>query len=47
MADLGYQTLHVGKLGIRIRTVKNGKAEKYAIYQTDIDSRMLAYPSVM
>lgn len=42
MVTLGYQTLHIGKLGVRIRTVKNGKAQKYPIYQTDIDSKLLA-----
>ena len=31
MVTLGYQTLHIGKLGVRIRTVKNGKAQKYPI----------------
>jgi len=36
MAALGYQTLHIGKLGMRIKTVKNGKAVPFEIYQTDI-----------
>lgn len=36
MAKLGYQTLHVGKLGVRIKTVKDGKVKPYDIYQTDI-----------
>lgn len=42
MAEQGYQTLHIGKLGVRLRTVKNGRAQKHAIYQTDIDSKFLA-----
>ncbi|MEH0152644.1 sulfatase-like hydrolase/transferase [Limibacter armeniacum] len=41
MADLGYQTLHIGKLGMRIKTVENGKAKPYDIYQTDIDFKQL------
>lgn len=36
MAQLGYQTFHVGKLGVRIKTVKNGKVQPHQIYQTDI-----------
>lgn len=36
MAQLGYQTLHIGKLGVRIKTVENGKAVPYDIYQTDV-----------
>lgn len=43
MVELGYQTIHIGKLGVRIRTLqKNGKAKKHPIYQTDIDSKFLA-----
>jgi len=42
MAELGYQTLHVGKLGVRVKTVKAGWAQKHQIYQTDIDSKLLA-----
>ncbi|WP_068471913.1 sulfatase-like hydrolase/transferase [Saccharicrinis aurantiacus] len=42
MEKLGYQTVHFGKLGIRLRTIKNGKAVKENMYQTDIDSRILA-----
>ncbi|WP_111707607.1 sulfatase-like hydrolase/transferase [Lutibacter citreus] len=41
MEKLGYQTVHVGKLGVRLRTVENGKAVKPQIYQTDIDGRIL------
>jgi len=42
MAKLGYQTFHVGKLGVRIKTLKDGKSKPYPIYQTDIDFRTLA-----
>ncbi|WP_066633410.1 sulfatase-like hydrolase/transferase [Labilibacter marinus] len=42
MEQLGYQTLHVGKLGVRLRTIKNGKAVPPNMYQTDIDSKTLA-----
>ncbi|MBB3696853.1 sulfatase-like hydrolase/transferase [Flammeovirga yaeyamensis] len=42
MEQLGYQTLHIGKLGVRIRTLKNGRAVKHQIYQTDIDFKKLA-----
>jgi arylsulfatase A-like enzyme len=42
MANLGYQTVHVGKLGVRLRTIKNGKAVAPIIYQTDIDSKTLS-----
>ena len=41
MADLGYQTVHIGKLGVRIRTIADGKARPYKIYQTDIDFKPL------
>ncbi len=41
MADLGYQTVHVGKLGVRIKTVKNGKPLKHKIYQTDVDFKQM------
>lgn len=42
MEKLGYQTLHVGKLGVRLRTLKNGKAVAPNMYQTDIDSKLLS-----
>ncbi|WP_430936010.1 sulfatase-like hydrolase/transferase [Saccharicrinis sp. 156] len=42
MVNLGYQTFHVGKLGVRIKTLENGKTKSYPIYQTDIDFRTLA-----
>lgn len=41
MADLGYQTVHIGKLGVRLKTVKNGKVRKHEMYQTDIDFKTL------
>lgn len=41
MAELGYQTLHIGKLGVRIKTVKNGNSRPHKIYQTDIDFKGL------
>ncbi|MEO0793859.1 MAG: sulfatase-like hydrolase/transferase [Verrucomicrobiota bacterium] len=36
MAKLGYQTTHIGKLGVRLRTVKDGKVRPHKIYQEDI-----------
>jgi arylsulfatase A-like enzyme len=42
MANLGYQTFHVGKLGVRIRTLKNGKPLGYQLYQNDISAKTLA-----
>ncbi len=36
MASLGYQTFHVGKLGVRVRTEKNGRVRSHQIYQQDI-----------
>lgn len=41
MADLGYQTLHIGKLGVRIKTKDNGKMKTPEIYQTDINFKQL------
>ncbi|WP_068471911.1 sulfatase-like hydrolase/transferase [Saccharicrinis aurantiacus] len=42
MENLGYQTLHIGKLGVRLRTIKDGKAVNPNMYQTDIDSKLLS-----
>ncbi|AWG22663.1 sulfatase [Flavobacterium faecale] len=42
LVKLGYQTMHVGKLGVRLRTIKNGKAVDPKMYQTDIDSKILS-----
>ncbi|WP_111708497.1 sulfatase-like hydrolase/transferase [Lutibacter citreus] len=41
LADLGYQTLRIGKLGVRIKTVKNGKVRPYNIYQNNLDFKAL------
>ncbi len=42
MADLGYQTFHVGKLGVRIRTTDaKGKVGTHQIYQQDIIFRKM------
>ncbi|MEM9987674.1 MAG: sulfatase-like hydrolase/transferase, partial [Bacteroidota bacterium] len=41
MAALGYQTVHIGKLGVRIKTIQEGKVRPYPIYQTDISFKQL------
>lgn len=41
MAKLGYQTFHVGKLGVRIKTIKNGKVRPHQIYQTDVSFKQM------
>ncbi|MEQ9290178.1 MAG: sulfatase-like hydrolase/transferase [Cyclobacteriaceae bacterium] len=41
MAALGYQTVHIGKLGLRIRTIDDGKVKTPDIYQTDISFKQL------
>jgi arylsulfatase A-like enzyme len=41
LADLGYQTLRIGKLGVRIKTVKNGKVRPHNIYQNNFDFKAL------
>lgn len=41
MAAQGYQTLHIGKLGVRLKTIKKGNVIPYKIYQTDIDQKTL------
>ncbi|MEM6698349.1 MAG: sulfatase-like hydrolase/transferase, partial [Bacteroidota bacterium] len=41
MANLGYQTFHVGKLGVRIKTLKNGKPKTHQIYQNDISFKQM------
>lgn len=41
MAELGYQTVHIGKLGVRLKTVDGGKVKKHEIYQTEIDFKGL------
>ncbi|TWT54940.1 Arylsulfatase [Rubripirellula amarantea] len=42
MQQLGYQTMHVGKLGVRIRTLQRGKPRKLELYQTNIDFKKSA-----
>lgn len=41
LVGLGYQTLRIGKLGVRLRTIKNGKARNYDIYQNNFDFKRL------
>lgn len=41
MAELGYQTMHVGKLGFRIKTIKDGRAVAHPVFQTDIGFKKL------
>lgn len=36
MAQLGYQTLHVGKLGFRIKTIKEGQVRPHPVFQQSI-----------
>ncbi len=42
MEELGYQTVHVGKLGVRLRAIENGKLGEPEMYQKDFSSKMLA-----
>ena len=41
MVDLGYETLHIGKLGFRLRTTKNGKFQSAEVFQKNIDFKQL------
>lgn len=41
LQNLGYQTLRIGKLGVRVKTVKDGKVKPYDIYQNNIDFKKL------
>ncbi len=42
MVGLGYQTLHIGKLGVRVKGLtEEGKTKPHAIYQTSIGFRDL------
>ena len=41
MVELGYQTFAIGKLGLRMRTIKNGKAVEFKPYQNYIDFKPL------
>ncbi|MGC6430609.1 MAG: sulfatase-like hydrolase/transferase [Jejuia sp.] len=44
LADLGYQTFHVGKLGYRLKGLdEQGNAKGHKVYQTDIDFRRLGF----
>lgn len=42
MAELGYQTTHVGKLGVRIKTIKGDWAASHPIYQQSFYFKDLA-----
>ncbi|WPR73351.1 sulfatase-like hydrolase/transferase [Algoriphagus sp. NG3] len=42
MQDLGYQTLQIGKLGVRLKTKVENRMIPAPIYQTSIDSKTLA-----
>jgi arylsulfatase A-like enzyme len=41
MADLGYQTLHIGKLGVRMKTIDGDRVKPAKIYQTDISFKQM------
>ncbi|WPR71108.1 sulfatase-like hydrolase/transferase [Flavobacterium sp. NG2] len=41
LASLGYQTFRIGKLGMRIKTLKNGRAVPHEIYQNNFDFKPL------
>ncbi|GAA4237981.1 hypothetical protein GCM10022291_26680 [Postechiella marina] len=41
MASEGYQTFHVGKLGVRLKTLENGKTKAHQIYQNDISFKKM------
>ncbi len=41
MSRLGYQTFHVGKLGVRIRTTIDGKVRPYGMYEQDINFKQM------
>ena len=41
LANMGYQTLRIGKLGVRLRTITNGKSRPYDIYQNNFDFKKL------
>ena len=42
MEELGYQTLHVGKLGVRLRSFEGNKVFSPQLYQTDITATDIA-----
>ncbi|NJB83529.1 sulfatase-like hydrolase/transferase [Wenyingzhuangia aestuarii] len=41
MATLGYETLHIGKLGVRLKTKEGGKLKSAKMYQQDISFKEL------
>ncbi|MBK1876976.1 sulfatase-like hydrolase/transferase [Pelagicoccus mobilis] len=41
MADLGYQTVHVGKLGVRLRTIRGEKTAKAELYQSAVNFKQM------
>ncbi|QBG46841.1 sulfatase [Verrucomicrobia bacterium S94] len=42
MATLGYQTFHVGKLGVRQKTITGNGTKKAPLYQIDVDFKTMA-----
>ena len=42
MAELGYQTTHIGKLGVRLKTIKGNWAKSHPIYQQSFYFKDLA-----
>lgn len=42
MAAMGYQTTHIGKLGVRVRTINNGGTRPHSIYQQSFYFKDLA-----
>lgn len=42
MAELGYQTTHFGKLGVRIKTIKGSWTSSHPIYHQSFSSKQLA-----
>lgn len=41
MEALGYETLHIGKLGVRLKTKKNGRMQGAEMYKQDISFKQL------
>ncbi len=41
LANLGYQTTRIGKLGVRLKTIKDGKSASHNIYQNNFDFKKL------
>ena len=41
MVELGYQTFHVGKLGVRVKTLNDGKPKDFEMYQKDVDFKRM------